>query len=86
MFGEEEKVAPLDDAEVELLMRVILAAYAEHFPQLRGKPVRPDRRDDARAAFAKLMVEKLRQSGVRFFRCVTDSSKLMLTSGTLSRK
>lgn len=58
----------MDDDEIIRDIKIILAAYSEKFPQLRGKAVRPDLRDDARQSFARLLVEKLKQSNVRFFK------------------
>jgi hypothetical protein len=54
--------------------------YAEHFPQLRGKAVRPDLRDDARRSFARLLVEHLRKGNVQFHKRVSDRP-VMLNTG-----
>lgn len=58
----------LSDEEAIEYLTVILAAYAEHFPQLRGKGVRPDLKDDARKAFASRLVEYLNLSNTKLCR------------------
>jgi len=74
------EMVPLNDDEVTDAICIVLAAYGDKFPQLRGKAVRPDLRDMNRDGFARLLVEKLRQSQVRFFKEV-DGRPLMLDSG-----
>lgn len=63
-----DTLLPMDDDEIETTITVTLAAYSKEFPQLRGKDVRPDLRDDARRNFARTLVEHLKRSGVRFAR------------------
>lgn len=70
----------MSDEQAVQAITIILAAYAEHFPQLPGKAVRPDLRDINHAGFARLLIEKLKRSQVRFFKEVS-SHPLMLDSG-----
>lgn len=64
----------LTDDEAIRDITVILAAYSEKFPQLRGKAVRPDLKDDARKAFATRLVEYLNLSGTKLCREVRDET------------
>ena len=81
-FAYKDWQEKLDDEQAVQHICIILAAYSEHFPQLRGKGVRPDRRDDNRRAFAALLVEKLKCSKIDFYHRRTDRP-LMLDSGLL---
>ena len=65
-FEYKEQLVALSDEELEQSMCVILAAYSEHFPQLRSKAVRPDLRDQERKLFAREMVARLKASRIVF--------------------
>jgi len=73
MVRSDEKLLPLTDDELAQSITIILAAYSEKFPQLKGKAVRPDLRDEARRYFARTLVEHLRRSNVQFFRLTYDT-------------
>jgi hypothetical protein len=56
MAEYKDKLVPIGDAELVQSVSIILAAHSEKFPQLKGKAVRPDHRDDARHRFAQELV------------------------------
>jgi hypothetical protein len=68
----QNEFAVLTDEDAIQTITIILAAYSEHFPQLKGKAVRPDLRDDACKAFARQLVERLKLSKTKLCRPVRE--------------
>jgi hypothetical protein len=80
MINEPGEMVSMEDDEVVEQIAIILAAYGEKLPQLKGRGVRPDTKDWRHRVFARELVDHLKMGSTRFFRHKIDSP-LMLNTG-----
>lgn len=74
------ELIPMTDEDIITTVTVVLAAYSEKFPQLKGKGVGPETRDYRRQAFARELIARLKLSHIQFCREATHGP-LMLNTG-----